>query len=153
MNNIVKKPEVMLPVLPMLGDFLPAMPTITPNDGIIKRFTNELKINYLERISLKKAEIATNNLRAAKDTMETMITMMTFKERYDLSLREIEYKMTMMNGEAYVGTQRCEQEKEKTEQEKIKTKTMCYEMLQTELIYKQQLKEVEGDSTAEDRTE
>jgi hypothetical protein len=144
MSDLIKRPE--LPILPMLGDFLPALPTITPNDGIIKRFTNELTINYLSRISLKKAEIASNNLQAAKNTMETMIEMMTFRERYELSLRKIEYEKTMMNGEAYVGSQRCEQEK-------IKTEIMRYEMLNAKLIYEQQLKEVEGDSTIEDRTE
>jgi hypothetical protein len=145
MSNIIKRPEVSVPALPMM-DFLPALPNITPNDGIIKRFTNEVTINYLERISLKKAEIATNNLRAAKNTMESMIEMMTFRERYELALRKIDYEKTMMNGEAYVGSQRCEQEK-------IKTETMRYEMLQTKLIYEQQVREVQGDSSAEDREE
>jgi hypothetical protein len=151
MSDLIKRPE--LPLMPMLGDLLPALPNITPNDGFLTRFIKTRQMNYMADMSTKKAEISSNNLQATKNTLESMIAMMTFRENYELTLREIEYKMTMMNGEAYVGAQRCEQEKEKTEQEKIKTKTMRYEMLQTELIYKQQLREVEGDSTAQDREE
>jgi hypothetical protein len=141
-NDISKKPEVSLPSLPLLGDLLPDLPSISPNDGFFKRVSNSSKARYLENIAEKKAQISAHNLQAARTNMDAMISVLTFRERYDLELRKIQHEHERMDYETYIGNQQCQQEK-------IKTEILRYEMLTAKLIYEQQLKEVQGEKVAE----
>jgi hypothetical protein len=145
-NDISKKPDPYLPSLPMLGDLLPDLPPISPNDSFLKRVSNSSKARYLSNIAEKKAEISAHNLQAARTNMDAMISVLTFRERYDLELRKIQHEQERMDYETYIGNQQCQQES-------IKTEILRYEMLTAKLIYEQQLREVEGDNPAQDREE
>jgi hypothetical protein len=143
MNDLIK-PEAPVPMIPMMGDLLPALPVITPNDNFIKRLINRGRMNYLVEMNEQKAKIAESHQRAVNSTMSAMIELMTFSQRCELVLRRMEYERNQMNYNEYIGNQ-------KVQQEVWKTKTMEVEFKTAELTLKQMMKEVEGDSTAQDR--